>query len=97
MYLQSQLNLYTALKDVFKQFKDTKSQTLLQIYNALLCYYVFSNELKFKQANRRDNINQARESELYKYFNLKNGLRLRGIKQKIKFLIVWFLVKTRLL
>lgn len=96
-YLQGQLNLYLALKNIFELFKSKNSRKIFEMYNALLCYYVFSNELKFKQINRKENICQIRGSELYKYFKLKNGLRIYGVKRKIKFLVVWFLIKFKLI
>ena len=95
-YLQSQLNLFYELKKIFERFRDKKSARVIQKYNTMLCYNLFSNELKFKQVDRKKNIVQIRKSELYKYFKLKNGLRLYGIKRKMKFLIVWCLVKTKL-
>lgn len=95
-YLQGQLNLYYGIKEIFQQFTHTECQKVFQINSTLLCHLLFSNELKFKQVDRKKNIVQIRKSELYKYFKLKNGLRLYGIKRKMKFLIVWCLVKTKL-
>lgn len=95
-YLQSQLHLYWGLKKIFDTIDDKTSRKVFYIYACLLCYYVFSNELKIKQVNKKKKIQQIRRSELYKYFTLKNGIRIYGLKRKIKFLIAWFLVKMRL-
>lgn len=93
-YLQSQSTLHQELKLLLE---DSKSlDTVLDSYASLLCYYVFSNEIKFRPNGWHKNINEARKSELYPYFTLKNGLTLCGVKQKLKYLIIWSLVKIRL-
>ena len=96
-YLKSQLSLYFELKKLFGLFKDKKSKNVFQTHSVFLCYYTLTNEIKFKPENWKENIQQVRDSELYLYFKLKNGLKVYGLKQKIKFFIVWFLVKTRLI
>ncbi|MBO5204316.1 MAG: glycosyltransferase family 2 protein [Clostridia bacterium] len=97
-YLQSQLALADELKKLFCRFDDGDTEKLFDTYRALLCYYCFSNEIKFKgNTNRRENIGKIRKSELYRYFNLKNCVKIDNFKAKIKFLIVWGLVKLRLM
>ncbi len=96
-YLHSQIALADELKKLFCRFDDGDTEKLFDTYRALLCYYCFSNEIKFKaNTNRRDNIRKIRKSELYRYFNLKNCVKIDDFKAKIKFLIVWGLVKFRL-
>lgn len=96
-FLRSQLCLYHETNKIFAILEDKQKEEVSQIYDAVLCYSVFSNELKYKQLDRKKKIQQVRESELYPYFTLKNGLRIRTAISKLKFLIVWFLVKTRLI
>ena len=94
--LPSHLNLNDELKNIFDSLKAERCKKIFNINACSLCYVVFVNELKFRVDGWRKNIKEARKSELYKYFKLKNGLKFYGLKRKIKFLIVWFLVKTRL-
>ncbi len=95
-FLSSQLSLYRELKKIFDAFDNVQSKQIFETYSCLLCYYLFSNEVKFKQQNRRNNIKEIRESALYKHFCLKNGLKIYGLKNKLKFLIIWMLVKIRI-
>ncbi len=96
-YLSGQIILYEELKKKFDLFNSKISKKVFNIYSCLLCYYTLSNELKFKQPNRKENVKEIRGSVLYKYFNVKNGLRFRGAKRKLKFLTVWFLTKFRVI
>ena len=96
-YLDGQVILYEELKKKFDLFNSKVSKKAFEIYSCLLCYYTLSNELKFKQDNRKENVRKIRKSVLYKHLNLKNGLRFRGVKKKLKFLTVWFLVKFRVM
>ena len=93
-YLQSQISLCRELEVLLGEVGAI--HPVLKAYNTLLCYYVFSNEIKFRPKGWHKNIRDVRKSELYPYFKLKDGLKLHGRKQKIKFLIIWFLVKFRL-
>ena len=95
-YLINQLVLYKEIKSIYQFLKDRKINRLLNIYGANLCHSSFSNEIKFKQKNRRNNIKEIRKSELYKYYNLKNIFGQGKIFVVVKFLVVWFLVKMRL-
>ena len=92
-YLQNQLELQKELEKLFSSYD---MRYTMKAYNTLLCYYAFSNEIKFRPKGWHKNIRDVRKSELYPYFKLKDGLKLHGKKQKIKFLIIWFLVKFRL-
>lgn len=96
-YITGQVILFEKLKNIFDLFKTKESKRTFNINICLLCYYTLSNELKYKQKNRKENVNKVRKSALYKYFNLKNGLRIRGKKRKLKFLTVWFLTKFRVI
>ena len=95
-YLNNQLKLYFELEKIFDLINNEICNKKFHIHACLLCYYVISNELKFKQQEMRISIQRLRDSAIYKYFTLKNGLRIYGLKSKFKFLITWFLVKTRL-
>ena len=92
-YLRSQLNIHRELSALLGAYDGL--QVTLQACNAMTCYFAFSNEIKFRPQGWHENVREVRESELYPYLNLKNMLKLHGIKQKIKFLFVWFLVKFR--
>ena len=94
-YLDGQLKLLAELEKKFALFDSEIVHKTFRIHSCLLCYYVLSNELKYKQPTRRSTIQEVRTSKLYKYFTLKNGLRLYGAKSKLKFLITWFLIKAR--
>lgn len=96
-YLNSQVYLYLELEKIFKLFDNKKCKKHFYTYICLLCYYVISNELRFKQKEKKTSIERVRESVIYKYFSLKNGLRIYGVKSKLKFLITWFLIKTRVI
>lgn len=96
-YLNSQLTLHKELQKFFNLFYDKKIKRLFEAYSCLLCYYVLSNEIKFKSKNTKTNIKAVCESDLYIFFCLKNGLKISGLKRKIKFLIVWFLVKLKVI
>lgn len=96
-YLINQIVLYKEIKSIYQFLSDEKINKQLNIYAASLCHLSFSNEVKFKQKNRRNNIREIRKSELYKYYNLKNIFGQGKISVVGKFLVVWFLVKTRLI
>lgn len=92
-YLQNQTDLYTEIKNCFADYNAKK---LLNVYGAVVNYECFLNEIKYKQETQKENIQAIRKSELYKHFTLKNGLCIDKFNKKIKYVIVWFLVKTRL-
>lgn len=94
-YLQNQLVFYKEMQKLSCLFNEKKSIDFFNVEFSLVCYGVFSNEIRYKVFDKQI-IKNTRQSELYKYFTLKNGLKIHGIKSKIKFLIVWFLVKTRI-
>lgn len=96
-YLTGQVALYIELTKLFRLFKDRNSERIFRAYICLLCYYVISNELKFKQEARKTTIQNFRSSPMYQHFTLKNGFMIYGIKTKLKFLITWFLVKMRVI
>ena len=95
-FLKSQAELHSGIKVIFEQIENQKTIKLFNTYSALLCCYLFSNEIKYRQAGFKKRIAKIRQSKLYKYFNLKNGLKIQTLKSKMKFLIVWVLVKFRL-
>lgn len=95
-YVKSQEELYNGLKYIFNQIENQKTIKLFNTYSALLCYYLFSNEIKYREKEWKHNIQEIRDCKLYEYFKLKNGLKIQTVKSQIKFLIVWVLVKWRL-
>lgn len=95
-YLNSQVHLYIELEKIFNLFDDDICKKTFSSYVCLLCYYVISNELKFGK-KKKESIRCVRESGIYKYFSLKNGLGIYGVKSKLKFLITWVLTKTRVI
>lgn len=95
-YLNNQLVLYRELKRLLKGLHSKKVNKTMERYGAILCYVLFNNELNAKPINWRENVEKIRESELYRYFTFKNGLSLNSVKKQIKFFLVWFLIKTRL-
>lgn len=100
--LKNYLEVYRRIFDFFIQFNDETARNKLKRYFSLLCLVCFTNEFKGKLKHKLDKaefkkkINEIRVSELYQYFTLSNGMHLDNIKVVIKFLIVWILVKTRL-
>lgn len=92
-FLSSQLSLYAELKKIFGLLDTRYTKRIFEIYTCLLCYYALANEVKFRPVHRRENIDAIKKSVIYTYFNINNGLKLHGIKLKIKFMIIWFLVK----
>ena len=95
-YLNSQLALYMGLEKIYSLFNFEKQKKLFQTYNCSLCHYVLSNEIKFKSTARKVRVQAVRDSVLYQHLRLKYGLRIPGVLFKLKFLVTWFLVKTRL-
>ena len=95
-FLKSQAELHSGIKVIFEQIENQKTIKLFNTYSALLCYYLFSNEIKYREKEWKHNIQEIRDCKLYEYFNLKNGLKIQTVKSQIKFLIVWVLVKWRI-
>ncbi len=99
-FLTSQLELQKELELIFARFNGRTAKKISELYFCLICYYLFSNELKFRKINSdyKKNLNHIRKSELYSYFKFKNILKLGDgtIKQKMKHSIIWFLAKTRI-
>lgn len=100
--LKNYLEVFRRIFNIFMQFNDKKKNNKLKRYFGLLCFLCFTNELKGKlkykigKVGFKKKINEIRESELYQYFTFQNGIKMDRLKIKLKFLIVWFLVKTRL-
>lgn len=99
-FLASQIHFKRDIENVVKDLKLDAFDKILDIYFCLICYYLFSNELKFRKSipNSREKLKEIRESEFYPYFKLKNVLKLGNgtIKQKLKHLIIWTIAKTRI-
>ena len=81
------------LKSLFGKMEE--AQGILPSYYAMLCYHFFTNEIKNPNGICRENIKVARKSELYRYFKLRTFFSVKGSTKKIKYLLIWFLVKLR--
>ena len=97
-FLKSQGNLSIELTSLFSKIDNKSFNKILKRYKSLLCYYLFSNEIKFRKSNPdyKKNLKEIRKSELYKYFKLFSGIKILKPKAKIKFFIIWFIAKTRI-
>lgn len=101
--LNNYLYVHKSIFNIFIRFKDKKINNRLKIYFSLLCLLCYINELKGKRKCKigkekfKKKINKIRTSELYQYFTFQNGIKIDRLKIKLEFLIVWFLVKTRLI
>jgi len=95
-FLKNQILLREKIKTIYSLFIYRRLEKLLNQYEASLCHGCFSNEIKFKPKNRKKNIEEIRKSKLYQHYTLKNIFRQGKLSVVIKFLVVWFLVKTRL-
>ncbi|MBQ8658079.1 MAG: glycosyltransferase [Clostridia bacterium] len=93
-YLQGQILLYKKIEDLLLPFFEKK---VLYLYGTILCHLCIVNEIKFRCKKWRNNIDIIRKSELYRYYTLKNIFKQGKLSVVIKFLVVWFLVKTRLI
>ncbi|MBQ8163799.1 MAG: glycosyltransferase [Clostridia bacterium] len=97
-FLKSQCNLSNELTKLFSKINNKYFDKILKRYKALLCYYLLSNEIKFRKSNveYKQNLKEIRKSELYKHFKLFSGIKILKPKAKIKFFIIWFIAKTRI-
>ena len=99
-FLASQINFKRDIENVVKELRLVGFEKILDLYFCLICYYIFSNELKFRKSipDSKTRLKEIRKSEFYPYFKLKNVLKLGNgtAKQKLKHLIIWVLAKTRI-
>ena len=93
-YLDNLINVHYELDKLFGASKEGKR--ILGTYNALLCYHACTNEIKGCKGFRSQNIKEIRNSELYHFFKLRKIFSICHAKKKIKYLIIWILVKSRL-
>ena len=93
-YLNNVINIKYELEKLFANL--TGSFNLLSTYNALLCYHAVTNELKGSKKDYRKKIKEIRESDLYPYFKFTQVFSICGLKKKIKYILIWILVKFRL-
>lgn len=97
-FLNNQLLLVVALKGLLSDFDDNRFKKVFNGYCAYLCYKIFRNEILYKQLNRRENVKKIRKSSIYEYFKIKYGVsKTNGFKSNRNFLIVWVLVKLRII
>ena len=97
-FFESQAQLSHELCVLFAKIDKKGFDKILKRYNALLCYYLLSNELKFRKSNPdyKENLKKIRKSELYKSFKLFSGIKILKFKMKLKFFVIWFISKTRI-
>ena len=98
-YLVGQKQYYFKLCELFSHLGIREDYGfLLGNYSSLLVYLLLTNELKYKKTNPnyKDNIAKIKRDEIYKKFKLFKGFKNGNIKFKIKFLMVWLLVKFHL-
>ncbi len=97
-YLIGQLELTKEIKPLLKYYRGKDEKSFFQIYCAELCMDCIMNEIRGckDKKKRKENIREIRQSELYPHLKLKWGLRIQGVKEKIRFLIIWGLTKFRL-
>lgn len=93
-FLSNQLVLQKEIISIFDNFDKKYARKIADPYFGLLCYYLFSNEIKFRKNNLvfKEKLKEIRESALYRCFTLKSILKLK----KIKIFAVWILIKFRL-
>lgn len=98
-FLEGQLELQKELASLFDKFDCRTAEKLSEPYYCLLCYYLFSNEIKFRKSNfdYKENLRKIRNSELYKYFKIFSARKILKFKSKIKYAIIYFIVKTKIL
>ena len=98
-YIVGQKQYYFKLCELFSNLGIGEScGFLLESFSSLLVYLLLTNELKYKKINPnyKDNIAKIKKDKLYKKFKLFEGFKNGNIKFKIKFLMVWLLVKFHL-
>lgn len=97
-FFESQAQLSYELCVLFAKIDKKGFDKILKRYNALLCYYLLSNELKFRKSNPdyKENLKKIRKSELYKSFKLFSGIKILKFKMKLKFFVIWFISKTKI-
>lgn len=93
-YLDNVIRINKELNRLFSRFKEM--QNVLPVYSAILCYKACANEIKGAQGMRRKRIKEIRKSELYPFLKFWKMLKISGAKNRIKYLVVWCLVKFRL-
>lgn len=93
-FLTSQLEFKRELYNIFNCFDEETIKKVLNPYLCLQCYYLFSNEIKYKKMNfeYKKEIRRVKQSDLYKYFKFKYVLKIR----KFKVLAIWLLIKLHL-
>ena len=95
---QNHIDYLAEMENIFLKIKiqKNKKEKYLKIVKSFSVRVFFCQELKYRVKGYRQNIQKVRQSELYKYFKLKHILKVGTLKMKLKSIVVWFLVKTRL-
>ena len=91
-YLENNIALYNEVDDLRLPIEGN----ILDTYFSYMCYSLFLNEIKFKQKTKRKNINEIKKSPLYKYFKLKNIVKIGSLNAFLKNIIVWVIIKLHL-
>lgn len=100
--LNNNVETYRQVIRIISIFNSRKLWKKANRFFCLLCLLCFTNELKGRikyKTPKNDfkiKIKEIQGSELYKYFTLIKGVGIDKLKIKLEFLVVWFLVKTRL-
>ena len=96
-FLSNQLALKKEIALVLNNFDKKHIDKIFNPYFALQCYYLFSNEIKFRKRNYdyKENLRKIRNSELYQYFKPFSARKILKFKSKIKYAIIYFIIKTK--
>lgn len=91
-FLENSIAFYEELQGLTFPF----DKSLLDAYFSYMCYSLFLNEIKFKQKTKRKNINEIKRTLLYKYFKLKNIIKIGSWNAFVKNIVVWVIIKFHL-
>lgn len=98
-FIENQWEYYTELCDLFSKLKIFDSYGyLLDNYVAVLVNSLFANELRYrnKNTNYKSNIQEIKNHKIYKKYKLFKGLKTGSCKFKLKFLLIWVVIKFKL-
>ena len=75
-----------------------KTEDIIDAKRAFSVALIFWNEIRYRKqiANYKTNIEEIKNSEVYSYLTLRNGLKIQNIAMKRKYLFLWLFIKMRL-
>lgn len=75
-----------------------KENNILLAQKSLYSSFLFGNEIRFRKKVLmfKKNIERYKKTEMYSFLTFKNSFKIKHKTMKIKYLSVWFLVKTKL-